>query len=69
MVLASSLLGLAITLELISSPESAALYVLNKKTLHHRASTSGARSFGVIGTIMLLFPLYWSVTQLLGLGS
>ncbi len=65
LVLAISLVGLYVTLELIVSPESAALFILNK-AIRRRASPSVARAVGVFGTIMMLFALYWSVTQLLG---
>ncbi len=65
LVLAISVIGLYVTLELIISPESAALFVLNK-TVRASSSTSVARAVGIFGIMMMLFALYWSVTQLLG---
>ena len=61
-----SLVGLYISLELLLTPESTALYFLSKTLSRGRTSPGEGRIGGLFGVIFWSLILYWSASQLLG---
>ena len=63
-LIAISLVGLYISLELLIAPESAALYIISKTLSRGCSSPGEARAGGVLGALVWLPILFWGATQL-----